>query len=124
MTGSLYFKTDDVDALWLRLKDRCKVEYPLEDFDYGMREFAIRDNSDYLAPIWTGDWLTCRFDRAGAASAQSSVNNPCPRFPKGRYGDSPLIVISMRLFTLTCPIASESSSMADGSQSPTPDTGC
>jgi uncharacterized glyoxalase superfamily protein PhnB len=48
MTGSLYFKTDDVDALWLRLKDRCKVEYPLEDFEYGMREFAIRDNSGYL----------------------------------------------------------------------------
>lgn len=48
MTGSLYFKTDDVGALWLRLKDLCKVEYPLEDFEYGMREFAIRDNSGYL----------------------------------------------------------------------------
>ena len=48
MTGSLYFKTDDVDALWFRLKDRCQIEYPLDDFDYGMREFAIRDNSGYL----------------------------------------------------------------------------
>ena len=48
MTGSLYFKTDDVTALWLRFKDRCRVEYPLEDFAYGMREFAIRDNSGYL----------------------------------------------------------------------------
>jgi uncharacterized glyoxalase superfamily protein PhnB len=48
MTGSLYFKTDDVNALWLRLKDKCKVEYPPEDFEYGMREFAIRDNSGYL----------------------------------------------------------------------------
>jgi len=48
MTGSLYFKTDDVDAMWIRLKDRCQVEYPLEDFEYGMREFAIRDNSGYL----------------------------------------------------------------------------
>jgi uncharacterized glyoxalase superfamily protein PhnB len=48
MTGSLYFKTDDADSLWLRLKDRCQVEYPLEDFEYGMREFAIRDNSGYL----------------------------------------------------------------------------
>jgi uncharacterized glyoxalase superfamily protein PhnB len=48
MTGSLYFKTDDVDAIWIRLKDQRKVEYPLENFDYGMREFAIRDNSGYL----------------------------------------------------------------------------
>jgi uncharacterized glyoxalase superfamily protein PhnB len=48
MTGSLYFKTDQVEALWLRLKSQCAVEYPLEDFEYGMREFAIRDNSGYL----------------------------------------------------------------------------
>jgi uncharacterized glyoxalase superfamily protein PhnB len=48
LTGSLYFKTDDVDALWNRLKDLCNVEYPIEAFDYGMREFAIRDNSGYL----------------------------------------------------------------------------
>ena len=36
MTGSLYFNTDDVDAFWERLKDRCHVEYPIENFDYGM----------------------------------------------------------------------------------------
>jgi uncharacterized glyoxalase superfamily protein PhnB len=48
MTGSLYFNTDNVDALWARLKDQCVVEYPIEDFEYGMREFAIRDNSGYL----------------------------------------------------------------------------
>jgi uncharacterized glyoxalase superfamily protein PhnB len=48
MTGSLYFKTDDVDAWWERLKDRCPVEYPIENFEYGMREFAVRDNSGYL----------------------------------------------------------------------------
>lgn len=48
MTGSLYFKTDQVDVLWERLKDHCQVEYPVEDFDYGMREFAVRDNSGYL----------------------------------------------------------------------------
>src|SRR5215469_3765992 len=48
MTGSLYFKTDDVDAWWERLKDKCTVEYPIEDFEYGMREFAVRDSSGYL----------------------------------------------------------------------------
>ena len=29
-------------------QDQCEVVYPIEDFDYGMREFAIRDNSGYL----------------------------------------------------------------------------
>jgi uncharacterized glyoxalase superfamily protein PhnB len=48
LTGSLYFNTDDVDAFWERLKDQCEVVYPIEDFAYGMREFAIRDNSGYL----------------------------------------------------------------------------
>ena len=48
MTGSLYFNTDDVDALWDRLKDRCEVVYPIDNFEYGMREFAVRDNSGYL----------------------------------------------------------------------------
>ena len=48
MTGSLYFTTDDVDACWEQVKDRCEVVYPIEDFEYGMREFAIRDNSGYL----------------------------------------------------------------------------
>jgi uncharacterized glyoxalase superfamily protein PhnB len=47
-TGSLYFRTDDVDALWSQLKDRCRVEYGPESFDYGMREFAVYDNSGYL----------------------------------------------------------------------------
>jgi len=47
-TGSLYFHTDDVDGLWQRLKDRVRVCYPIENFEYGMREFAIYDNNGYL----------------------------------------------------------------------------
>jgi uncharacterized glyoxalase superfamily protein PhnB len=47
-TGSLYFRCDDVDALWRQVKDRAKVCYPVEDFEYGMREFAIYDNNGYL----------------------------------------------------------------------------
>lgn len=47
-TGSLYFRTDDVDSLWHRLKDRARVCYPIEDFEYGMREFAIHDNNGYV----------------------------------------------------------------------------
>ena len=48
MTGSLYFNPDKVDEVWQRLKDQTTVEYPIENFDYGMREFAIRDCNGYL----------------------------------------------------------------------------
>ena len=47
MTGSIYFRVEGVDGWWERLKDKCPVGYGLEDFEYGMREFAMRDNSGY-----------------------------------------------------------------------------
>lgn len=47
-TGSFYFDVDDVAALWAELKDHAKVAYPMEDFQYGMREFAIYDNNGYM----------------------------------------------------------------------------
>ncbi|HEX5153797.1 MAG TPA: VOC family protein [Parafilimonas sp.] len=47
-TGSFYFKVQYVDELWNNLKDKVQVCYPLENFDYGMREFAIHDNNGYL----------------------------------------------------------------------------
>jgi uncharacterized glyoxalase superfamily protein PhnB len=46
-TGSLYMRLDNVDALWQEVKDKTSVVYPLENFFYGMREFAIRDNNGY-----------------------------------------------------------------------------
>lgn len=47
-TGSLYLRTGTVDAWWEALRDRARICYPIEDFDYGMREFAIFDNNGYL----------------------------------------------------------------------------
>ena len=47
-SGSFYFRCDDVDAWWERLKGAGRVVYPLENFEYGMREFAIRDNNGYI----------------------------------------------------------------------------
>jgi uncharacterized glyoxalase superfamily protein PhnB len=47
-TGSLYINPDDVDALWDQVKDSARVYYPIEDFAYGMREFAIYDNNGYI----------------------------------------------------------------------------
>ena len=47
-TGSLYVKMDDVESFWESVKDKVKVSYPLESFDYGMKEFGIYDNNGYL----------------------------------------------------------------------------
>jgi uncharacterized glyoxalase superfamily protein PhnB len=52
-TGSFYFDVDDVTALWADLKDRVKIAYPMEDFGYGMREFAIYDNNGYMLKFGT-----------------------------------------------------------------------
>lgn len=46
-TGTFYFNTDDVDALWEKLKDNARVCYSIENFEYGMREFAVYDNNGY-----------------------------------------------------------------------------
>jgi uncharacterized glyoxalase superfamily protein PhnB len=48
LTGSLYFHVADIEETWTQLKDKAEIEYPLQDFDYGMREFAIRDPNGYL----------------------------------------------------------------------------
>src|SRR5215471_4145161 len=42
-TASFYFNPENVDVLWQQIKDKTTVVYPLENFYYGMREFAIRD---------------------------------------------------------------------------------
>lgn len=47
-TGSFYFNTDQVDKLWEYLKDRVKICYEIENFEWEMREFAIYDNNGYL----------------------------------------------------------------------------
>lgn len=47
-TGSIYITTDNVDEMWEQLKNKVKVFYPIEDFEYRMREFAIYDNNGYV----------------------------------------------------------------------------
>jgi uncharacterized glyoxalase superfamily protein PhnB len=49
-TGQLYIDLDtaeEVDALWEKVKDRAEVIYAVGDFDYGMREFGVRDDNGY-----------------------------------------------------------------------------
>jgi uncharacterized glyoxalase superfamily protein PhnB len=47
-TGTLYFELESVEALWERAREVCEVVWPLEDMDYGTREFGIRDPDGYL----------------------------------------------------------------------------
>jgi uncharacterized glyoxalase superfamily protein PhnB len=47
-TGSFYIRVDNADDLWEKLKVKTKVCYSIENFDWGMREFAIYDNNGYI----------------------------------------------------------------------------
>ena len=47
-TGSFYFQAENVDSLWEQLREKTTVVYPIENFEYGMREFAIRDINGYI----------------------------------------------------------------------------
>jgi len=49
-TGQLYVRLDtanEVDALWAKVKDRVRVIYAVQDFDYGAYEFGICDDNGY-----------------------------------------------------------------------------
>jgi uncharacterized glyoxalase superfamily protein PhnB len=52
-TGSIYIYAKDVDLIWEKLKNITEVVYPLEETEYGTREFAIYDNSGYLLQFGT-----------------------------------------------------------------------
>ena|ERR1051326_5691433 len=50
-TGSFYFRLEtpkQVDEFWRQVKDKVTVVYPIENFDYGMREFSITDNNGLI----------------------------------------------------------------------------
>ena len=47
LTGVLYFYPQNVTNLWDQIKDEVSIAWPLQDFHYGMREFAIYDNNGY-----------------------------------------------------------------------------
>ena len=48
LTGSLYIYLDGVDEFWEKIKDKVEVVYPPENFEYQMREFAVKDNNGYV----------------------------------------------------------------------------
>ncbi|MFY8097204.1 MAG: VOC family protein [Flavobacterium sp.] len=52
-SGSLYFEVTEVDKLWEEIKDKAKICYPPEVFEWGMKEFALYDNNGYLLQFGT-----------------------------------------------------------------------
>jgi len=46
-TGTLYLRLRGVDDLYARVKDRVTLVWPLEEQDYGTREFGVRDPDGY-----------------------------------------------------------------------------
>ena len=46
-TGGFYIYVDDIDVVWQILKDKVDIFYPLDNFEFGMREFAILDCNGY-----------------------------------------------------------------------------
>jgi len=47
-TGSIYIEVSNANALWDKVNTWATIDFPIEDFPYGMREFAIRDLNGYL----------------------------------------------------------------------------
>jgi predicted enzyme related to lactoylglutathione lyase len=47
-TGSFYITVDDADEMRRALNSTVKIMYETENFEYGMREFAIYDNNEYI----------------------------------------------------------------------------
>ena len=47
-TGSFYFNVDNADEWYERLADKASIYYPIENFEYAMREFAIKDCNGYI----------------------------------------------------------------------------
>ncbi len=47
MTGQLSFDVTDVDALFAAIQGRVEVLWGPETYDYGRREFSIRDRNGY-----------------------------------------------------------------------------
>lgn len=47
-TGTFYYTVDDVEEMWSKVHDKASVCYGIEDFEWGMREFAIFDNNGYM----------------------------------------------------------------------------
>lgn len=50
-TGSLMIEVDDIDSYWKSINQFCDIIYPIQDFEYGLREFAFYDINKIIIRI-------------------------------------------------------------------------
>ena len=46
-SGSFYFRVNDVENLWNEIQSKAEICYPLETFEWQMKDFAIYDINGY-----------------------------------------------------------------------------
>jgi catechol 2,3-dioxygenase-like lactoylglutathione lyase family enzyme len=46
-SGTFYFTVPDVDGYYAAVKEKVEIAWPLEDMDYGSREFGTKDCNGY-----------------------------------------------------------------------------
>ncbi|MFN8356042.1 MAG: VOC family protein [Spirosomataceae bacterium] len=48
-TGSFYFEPTNLNEVWEKVQTKgAQIAWPLETFDYGIKEFGMYDNNGYL----------------------------------------------------------------------------
>lgn len=45
---TIYLVVENVDEVYENLREKVEITYPVKNFDYGMREFGIRDCNGYI----------------------------------------------------------------------------
>jgi len=48
---TIYLVVENVDEVYENLRDKVEIAYPVNNHDYGMREFGIRDCNGYILHI-------------------------------------------------------------------------
>ncbi|MGL4233539.1 MAG: VOC family protein [Casimicrobium sp.] len=47
-SGTIYFAITDADSYFALVKDKVTVSWPIQEMEYGSREFGIKDCNGYL----------------------------------------------------------------------------
>lgn len=75
-TGSIYIEVSNANSLWDKVNSWATIEYPIEDFPYGMREFAIRDLNGYLIQFGESLEKSCNAEVVGIGGIFLASEHP------------------------------------------------
>ena len=46
-TGTIYFFIEDVEGYYEQIKEKVIIQWPLQEMQYGIKEFGVKDNDEY-----------------------------------------------------------------------------